>query len=195
MSNVIEIKVINQKEIEKRLGNMKEKAPVVITRAINRALTAAKTTMGKEASAKYYVASETVKSTVRLTRANAGSLRGVATSKAARIPLYKFKVKPKTPVRVTNSGRSPDVYQKAVERAVGYEPLDGNPKAFVAAVGNGHLGVFERKSSSRLPIKELYELSVPEMLKSEDVFPAIEKRANEVLQKRLDHEIAHILAK
>lgn len=117
MSNVIEVRVLNQKQIEKKLGDMKSKAPVVMARAINRAVTAAKTAMGKEASAKYYVASGTVKSTVRLTRASAGNLRGIATSKDARVPLYKFKVSPKTPVRVTGRGRrSPSVYKAAVKK-------------------------------------------------------------------------------
>lgn len=195
MSNVIEVRVLNQKQIEKKLGDMKSKAPVVMARAINRAVTAAKTAMGKEASAKYYVASGTVKSTVRLTRASAGNLRGIATSKDARVPLYKFKVSPKTPVRVTGRGRrSPSVYKAAVKKAGGYKPLDGSPKAFVTGFKTGHSGVFERKSSSRLPIKELYSPAVPQMLKSEDVFPEIEKRTNEVLQNRLEHEISRLLS-
>lgn len=195
MSNVIEVRVLNQKQIEKKLGDMKSKAPVVMARAINRAVTAAKTAMGKEASAKYYVTSGTVKSTVRLTRASAGNLRGIATSKDARVPLYKFKVSPKTPVRVTGRGRrSPSVYKAAVKKAGGYKPLDGSPKAFVTGFKTGHSGVFERKSSSRLPIKELYGPAVPQMLKSEDVFPEIEKRTNEVLQNRLEHEISRLLS-
>lgn len=195
MSNVIEVRVLNQKQIEKKLGDMKSKAPAVMARAINRAVTAAKTAMGKEASAKYYVTSETVKSTVRLTRASAGNLRGIATSKDARVPLYKFKVSPKTPVRVTGRGRrSPSVYKAAVKKAGGYKPLDGNPKAFVTGFKTGHSGVFERKSSSRFPIKKLYGPAVPQMLKSEDVFPEIEKRTNEVLQKRLEHEVSRLLS-
>ncbi|MDC7288537.1 phage tail protein [Blautia schinkii] len=195
MSSIIEVKILNQKEIEKRLGNMKSKAPVVMARAINRAVTAAKTAMGKEASSKYYVTSGAVKSTVTLTRANAGNLRGVATSRDARVPLYKFKVSPKTPVKVSGRNRrSPSVYKAAVKKAGGYKPLDGNPKPFVTGFGSGHTGVFERKSSARLPISELYGPAVPQMLKSEDVFPEIEKRANEVLKNRLDHEISRLLA-
>lgn len=195
MSSIIEVKILNQKEIEKRLGNLKSKAPVVMARAINRAVTAAKTAMGKEASSKYYVTSGAVKSTVTLTRANAGNLRGVATSRDARVPLYKFKVSPKTPVKVSGRNRrSPSVYKAAVKKAGGYKPLDGNPKPFVTGFGSGHTGVFERKSSARLPISELYGPAVPQMLKSEDVFPEIEKRANEVLKNRLDHEISRLLA-
>lgn len=194
-SNIIEVRVLNQKEVEKKLGDMKSKAPAVMARAINRAVTAAKTAMGKEASAKYYVKSGTVKSTITLIKANAGNLRGIATSKDARVPLYKFKVSPKTPVRVSGRNkRSPAMYKAAVKKAGGYKPLNGSPKPFVAGFASGHTGVFERKSSERLPISELYGPAVPQMLKSEEVMPNIERRANEVLQNRLDHEISRLLA-
>lgn len=191
-----EVKVVNLKDIERKLGNLKSKAPTVAARAINRAITTAKSSMGKETSAKYHVTSGTVKGTISLSKANAGSLKAKAESKDARVKLFKFKVSPKTQVRVTSrGGRSPRMYKAAVKKDGGYKPLSGNPKPFVTGMRSGHMGVFERTSGSRLPIKELYGPAVPQMIKNEEVMSKIQEKTNETLKKRIDHEISNLLSK
>ena len=56
-----EIKVTSVEEVQKRLGNFKSKTPLVLSRAINRAIQNVKKNMGKETSQLYYISSSDVK--------------------------------------------------------------------------------------------------------------------------------------
>ena len=59
-----EIKVTGIKELEKKLGNLKSKAPLVLSRAINRAAQKAKTETKREVAAKYFISQGDVLKTV-----------------------------------------------------------------------------------------------------------------------------------
>jgi hypothetical protein len=192
---VSEIKVSGFEDVEKRLGNMKAKAPQVLSRAINRAITNVKKNMGKETSSKYFISSGDVKKTVNVTKASKSRLQAAAISSGAGIALSKFKVSPGTPVRYRGKSRSPKVYKAGVEKKGGVKPLDGNPKAFIAIMKSGHKGVFERLSDESLPLKQLYGPSVPQMVKNEAIMKKINDEANETLQKRLNVEIENVLRK
>lgn len=190
-----EIKVTSVEEIEKRLGNFKSQTPLVLSRAINRAIQNVKKNMGKETSQLYYISSSDVKKTVKVTKASKGSLKAAAISSGAGIELTKYKVSPKTPVRYRGASRSPRVYKAGVKKSGGLKPLDGDPKSFVAVMKSGHVGVFTRKGGKSLPIKQLYGPSVPQIVKNEDIMTKINKEASETLQKRIDAEINNILRK
>lgn len=190
-----EIKVSSTAEIQKRLGAFKSKTPLVLSRAINRAIQNVKKNMGKETSALYYISSGDVKKTVNIVKATKGSLKAAAISSGGGIALSKFKVSPGTPVRYRGSKRTPNMYRAGVKKAGGMKPLDGDPKSFVAIMKSGHVGVFTRTSGHSLPIKQLYGPSVPQIVKNEDIMSKINKEANETLQKRIDAEINNILRK
>lgn len=190
-----EIKVANADEIEKRLGNFKSKAPLVLSRAINRSIQNVKKNMGKETSQRYYISSSDVKKTVRVVKATKGSLKAAAISSGEGIALSKFKVSPNTPVRYRGASRSPKVYRAGVKKSGGVKPLDGNPKSFVAVMKSGHTGVFTRKTGDSLPIRQLFGPSVPQIVKNEDIMSKINTEASETLQKRIDAEINNILRK
>ena len=187
---VQKIEVTGIEDVEKRLGNLKSKAPLVVARAINRATTNAKKNMAKETSGKYFVSSGDVKKTITVTKATKSSLKAAVISNGTGIALSKFKVSPGTPVRYRGKNRSPKVY-----KAGGVKPLDGDPKSFIAIMKSGHKGVFTRTSGRSLPIKQLYGPSVPQMIKNEKIMKAINDDANETLQKRIDAEIANLLRK
>lgn len=190
-----EIKVRNVEEIQRRLGNFKAKTPLVLSRAINRAISNVKKNMGKETSALYFISSSDVKNTVRIVKSSKSSLKAAAISSGGGIALSKFKVSPKTPVRFRGKSRSPSVYRAGVKKDGGVKPLDGNPKAFVAVMKSGHVGVMERKTGKSLPIKQLYGPSVPQIVKNEKIMTKINKEASETLEKRIDAEINNILRK
>lgn len=190
-----EINVANVEEIEKRLGNFKSKAPLVLSRAINRSIQNVRKNMGKETSQRYYVLSSDVKKTVRVVKASKGSLKAAAISSGEGIALSKFKVSPNTPVRYRGASRSPKVYRAGVKKSGGMKPLDGDPKSFVAEMKTGHIGVFTRKTGDRLPIRQLFGPSVPQIVKSEDIMSEINAEASKTLQKRIDAEINNILRK
>ena len=54
--------------------------------------------------------------------------------------------------------------------------------AFVATMGNGHVGVFRRKGKARLPIQELWTTRISDVMKDQGVIPAIETKAYAKLQ-------------
>lgn len=189
-----EIRVTGVDEIEKKLGNLKNKAPTALYRAINRAAQKAKTETKREVSDKYFITQREVSDTIRLTKASRAKLSAELTSKGGPIALSKFKVSPRKQVSRTKRGKvSPAVYKAGVEKAGGVKPLSGNPKAFFSAMGSGHEGVMERVSSRRLPLKQLYGPAVPSMVKNEEVIERIQKEATETLEKRIDAEINNIL--
>ncbi len=92
------------------------------------------------------------------------------------IPLINFNTKVSSDGRVTAQ----------VKRSSTPQALT---RAFKSEV-NGHVGIFEREGDERLPIKELYGPSVPQMMYSnEEVLDAATDKAVEVFDQRLDHEI------
>lgn len=182
-------------DVERRLGNLKSKAPLVLSRAINRAISNVKKNSAKETSSRYYITSGEVKKTLRLVKASKSSLKAAVISSGSGIALSKFKVNPGTPVRYRGASRSPKVYRAGVKKSGGVKPLAGDPKAFIAVMKSGHKGVFERTSDASLPIKQLYGPSVPQIMKNQDILDVINKDAAETLQKRLDVEINNVLRK
>ena len=188
-----EIKVTGVEEIEKKLGNLKSKAPTVVCRAINRAAQKARTETKREVANKYFISQGDVLKTIRLTKASTANLSAQLTSKGGPIALSKFKVSPKRGVNRTKRGYSPSVYKAGVEKSGGMKPLSGSPKAFIAGFSSGHSGVMTRISARRLPLKQLYGPAVPSMIKNDEVIERIQKEATETLEKRIDAEINNIL--
>lgn len=196
-----EIKVGSVEEIQRRLGNFKAKTPLVLSRAINRAISNVKKNMGKETSALYFISSSDVTNTVRIVKSSKSSLKAAAISAGGGIALSKFKVKPFTyrkklpPSENRRKWKPPRVYEAGVKKDGGMKPLDGNPKAFLVQMQSGHVGVMERKTGKSFPIKQLYGPSVPQIVKNEKIMTKINKEASETLQKRIDAEINNILRK
>lgn len=181
-------------DIEKKLGNLKNKAPTVLCNAINRAVGKAKTEAKDAAKEEYFITKGNIEKTLRVTRASRSKLSAELTSRGGPIALTKFKVSPQRAVKRTKRGKpSPSTYKAGVKRDSGLKPLSGNPKAFYATMGSGHNGIMERVSSRRLPLKQLYGPAVPSMIKNEEVIERIQKEATETLEKRIDAEINNIL--
>jgi hypothetical protein len=180
---MIEITAKNIKEVEERLGSFRNKAPLAISWALNRAADNVKTNAAKKAREEYEIKAKDIKDTLRIIKANKNSLSAEVRSKGARIPLIKFKVRPNEP-RPSNP---PKILRVAVKKT----GLKGLVGAFVADI-NGNK-VFKRKTRSRLPIEQLFGPAVPQMLGNPEVKKYIENEAMKVYYKRLDHEIDHIL--
>ena len=100
-----------------------------------------------------------------------------------QIPLYRFNVSPTLPVqRATVSA--------AVLNESGRTPF---AHAFIAKMKSGHTGMFERDGTSRLPITEFMGPSAAQMAGNSVVVEQVEEKAQEVVNKRLEHEITRIL--
>ena len=60
---------------------------------------------------------------------------------------------------------------------------------FLADNGGGTEIPFQREGDSRYPIRSVKSVSVPQMITNKDVSESIQKRVNEELDKRLQHNI------
>jgi len=65
--------------------------------------------------------------------------------------------------------------------------------AFIARMQSGHTGMFERDGSKRLPISEFMGPSTAQMAGNSIVLADVEEKAQEVINKRVEHEITRIL--
>lgn len=195
-----DIDVEGIEELEKRLGKLRSKAPIALRNALNEAAATAKTEAKRGIADHYEIAQKNVKDTLRTKKATISKLSAQLTSRGSQIALSKFKVSPTHTVKRGKRGKlkgknDPEVYKVSVEKSTGLKELSGSPKAFLAKMGSGHIGVMERISSRRLPLKQLYGPSAPSMMKNETVIERIQKGAAETMKERLDHHVAQILAK
>jgi Prophage minor tail protein Z (GPZ) len=67
--------------------------------------------------------------------------------------------------------------------------------AFIARMQSGHLGVFRRAGRKRLPIDELYTVSVPGMFGAHVVQDALKKLAGERFDKAMGQNINFVIAR
>ena len=98
------------------------------------------------------------------------------------IPLLRFDTK------VDSSGRVVTRVKRTSSKVV----LD---HVFPQTVGtHGHIGVFERTTSKRLPIEEKLGPSTPQMMDvNDEVAGSIADKVRETFDKRIEHEVTAIL--
>lgn len=181
-------------KVKKRLGDLDRKADLIMARAANRAVTTANKTMREEIVKRYYTTPREAGSTLRTVKAIFRSPTAKVVSRGEHINLGKFKVSPNRPVTLKKSGkRSPDVYKATVKRSGGKKTLSGNPKPFVATTKEGHKGVFRRVTGSRRHIIGMAGPSVPQAFQNKEIMQKVNEAGNEMLIKRLDHEISRML--
>ena len=117
------------------------------------------------------------------TQSSDGGIVGTVLFAGHKIPLYRFNVSPTIPIqRATVSA--------AVLAGNGRTPFQD---AFIARMQSGHTGMFERDGSKRLPISEFMGPSTAQMAGNSIVLADVEEKAQEVINKRVEHEITRIL--
>lgn len=143
--------------------------------------------------------------TVRYSYQN--GLQAAVTFAGRKIPLYRYggaapsrpARDPGTTVRAMVGGSWRMVHPGLPAR--GHQLRSTSPTvfshAFVAQMGSGHIGIFERTggatSGGADAIRELMGSSVPQMLGSPEVQEKLASEAMEKFEQRLDHEILAIL--
>lgn len=178
------------KRVAVELSGFPKVAPKAMSAALNRTITTVKTDMRREAVAGYEVKSGAVTKSLSTTKASPSRLQATATSVGRPIALVHFKVKPKKPP--TKRAKNP--VQAKIKKSEGYSAINVKPAAFVQSV-KGTVNVFKRQGKSRLPIKRLYSLSVPQMISNEAVIGRITDKAHKTLDARVTHEINYRLSK
>lgn len=171
------------REIQVQLGNVQNKAPIAISRAMNRSVTAMETSISKGIRGKYHIKTGDVKGAMRSRKASPNALSAGVDVTGGVIGLDKFKVSPKT---VNPKRKSQLKISVRKDSAAG-----GAAGAFNANI-NG-LKVMKRTSEKRLPIERLYGPSVPQMAKNDEVSAGARRRGAEVFEDRLKREIRRLI--
>jgi hypothetical protein len=167
-------KAAAEKVVRRTIGDMRTRAPGWVSKAVRE---------------EYAISAGDVKSAMRV--GNDGKV-SVAGTEVDNVTLtYSGRVLTPThfKMRPTSRPASGVPYQITAEIKKGQrKPLSS--RAFLAhAGGAGTTEIpFQREGSSRLPIKPIKTLSVPQMIESKDgTKPEIEKAINEGLEKRFNH--------
>ncbi len=172
----------------------------VLKPALSRGLSAGKTVFNKQIKSVYNITTAVISEHSKVgynqvKRVDDG-LIGEIEFAGTVIPLYKFRVSPKTP---TYGKKKVNVSVKKGNTGV-------SRKGFIAKMQSEHLGVFHRinKYSSKQRnqinqtkynqmIKERYGPSVPRMAENTVVIQSVEDRVSEVINKRINHEIERLI--
>lgn len=175
-------------QAEKYLAEIKNGARIAAMNAINRAMLAAKTKTAQAAAAEYTVKQQDVKEKIKTSRATVGNLEARVVTRGYAIPLIKFPASPKNPMP---GKRKP--FKSKVHKRGGFKEVK---HGFIQKTKKGPLQFLMKvNSSERYPLKVLYGPAIPQMVGSRTVSEAIEKRAEEVLGDRFNHEVARLLRK
>lgn len=193
---VINIDSTRFNQILAEFSEFEGNVPIALSRAINRAVSSAKTEAVRTVRKNYTVKAGQVNKTIKITRSKPSNLEATIFSSGASIPLSDFKVSPST----VNPRR---------RTAVNVEVRRGSKatlnSAFIARMPNGKVGVFERtgsfsiaakgshKGQRREDIDQLFGPAVPVMMNSDSVVDAVQSRAEQQLEDRIPHEINRIL--
>jgi len=180
------ITAVELKKAELMLGDMKHKAPLVVSRSLNRAIANVNTNLSKETRKIYHLKAKTIKSTMTVNKATRNNLRAITTSSGQRMPLKHFKVLP--------GKYNPRNPEKSKPVRIAIRKDNGNhilKHAFISAKMNDH--IFERTTKKRLPLRKLTSLAVPQAFQDKQLRRMVRQTAMEVYHKRFDHEIKRIM--
>lgn len=173
-------------QIEKAPAEIRDKAAV---RALNRTGTTIRAQASREISQVYNLRATVAKAQIEVVQATRARLRMEVVAKGSPIPLYKFDARK----------RSGGLITVQVKRAGGRRVVKGKPDLvgapFVAKMKSGHIGIFQRLTNRRLPIRELTSLGVPGALTGKLVFEAVERVAMDTFERNFDREVAYLLSK
>lgn len=172
------------KKAQKLLKHIDGGVEKAASRAINRATEASRTAAISKIREGYHVSAGKIRETISIKRASPTSLFSKVQSSGKRMSLIEFRHTPKEPLK----GGKRAIVKVAVKKT-GYKPLR---HAFVAKL-KGKIGIYERTTKKRFPIKKLMGPAIPQMLDTDNVSRHIEDKAQETLSKRFNHEVDRLL--
>lgn len=178
--------------VEKKLGNMKAKAPDVLKKAINETAKQARKELVTEAQKTYVVKGGRFNKAMKIKNATAGNLEATINATGKVMGLKDFKVSPAT--MKTGTAR-PDIVKAKVLKAGGMKSLQkGSLKAFVTKFQSGHVAVVQRRGESRFPIKTFSSNSIPKMIGNEKrVYRIVKPNIQKNLKKNVKKQVRKVL--
>lgn len=166
-------------DVQRRLGEMRDKAPTVIARALNRTAISARQKLVSGMRSAYTVKSGGAKSDMAISKASPGNLEAEVRSQGSPMHIPKFH------------HSAPKAGARAGIKQGGLKQINVNGNR--AWKGKNGL-VWARTGESRLPIKALMSNSVPKMVEmvytgesgvGEALQPVIEERLKAEMERQI----------
>lgn len=161
-------------------------AQKALSSVIRRANSTVRSETVKQITGVYAISAQNIRAetTIRVKTEKAESgVIGTVSFAGYKLPLYRFNVTPTLPIQRAE-------VKAAVMRGNGQTPF---VHAFIARMQSGHVGMFERVKKPSLPVREFVALSTAQMAENAVVLEQVEKKAQETVEKRIEHEITRIL--
>ena len=173
--------------IQNKLGEMRDKTPVVVARALNRTASNARTQLAKQAGVAYTYKKST-RTQMRLKKATPADLGAEIRSSGSPHNLTSFQH---------------GFYKRAGAHAAvirGQRKYirsgDGTIKGFKTMSRGGAGGlIMIRKGEKRRPVHVAHGPSTPKMLENEKVYGIVEPSIQENLNRHIDSRIKELLAR
>ena len=180
---MIEYQVDEQmlEEVQAKLGEMKSKAPTVISRALNKVATTARVDLANKAQATYTVKTGGFKKDMEIRKATAGRLEAVIHSQGRPLDIDRFHV-----TAPQKAGAKANIIKGNGLKQL----IKGNIKAFK---GKGKLNgkIYQRVGNERKPLKKLKSNSIPKMIGNEEkvygvVKPSIDRNLQHYVEQQIE---------
>lgn len=166
--------------IMKKLQGFEKEVPAAVQSAINRTIDHVFTRAAQVVTKSYNIKNKEVKETMTKRKASRGSLYAFVKLRGKRFTLARFLS--------GGLGSKSKVAKVKIKKAAGYKKVGGDPKAFVQKV-TGRTQVMRRLGDKRYPVDVMRTIATAQMVMNVDVAKVIQKDANAMLQKRVEHEI------
>lgn len=168
------------------LSNVPKGAEKAISSVIKRATSTVRSEALKGITGVYAISRQNVRAETTITMSTKqvdGGVVGTVSFAGYKIPLYRFDVSPTLP----------NQHKTVTARLMKDRARTPFEEAFIAKMKSGHTGVFQRDKPDRLPISELPGLATEQMVRNTVVLAQVEEKAQEAIDKRIEHEITRIL--
>ena len=170
----------NMRDIMRQLPDEKD-ARKAAYRAINRSLVSGRKAAGEEVAKDYKISGGKVNKLGKLSRANSSNIEAKITWSGPAIPLEEWGTNPKNPPKRRR--------KKPILGTVFRSKKTTYRGAFVARYNSGKARAYIRTTKKRFPIRRVYGPSAAQLVAAKLVKERFTKRANEMLEKGLEHEI------
>jgi hypothetical protein len=169
--------------VQRMLSNLGSNLPKVVSRALNKTISSARTEMKRQIAKDIGIKAGVVDKSLKVTKASTTSFVARLNASGKRIPLINLITgKPPEPSR--GKGRGVSYRLGGKTRRI--------PSAFVATMPrSGHRGVFRRVGKEQIPIIELFGPSIVHVFGKK--LPAVQKRAGEQFETEVDRAVQSLL--
>lgn len=177
---MLELTISGIKEAEGRTRRIGQRMPVAISRALNRAITSARTMARRKVASDTGLPAKFAGLGMALDQSSPQTLVARLRVSERLIPLAAF-----TGLKGFRSGKG----IAGQSYRLGTVP----PGAFFAQMQTGHRGIFRRVGPRRFPIRTVYGPTLPRVIVEKRIFEALQGPARGVFERRLAHETDRLL--